>query len=92
MGVNFYLMKPTFFTHRIKLQIKFLPQPEFLSAGKIFTLRAPIFTMITKVWQSENQAVVTNNLRVIIDVVPINVVSIEGFLYKIVGKSIMNFN
>ena len=36
----------------------------------------PIFTLTTEVWSHANQAVVTNNLTVLIEVV-----LIEGFLY-----------
>ena len=69
-------MKLIFFTHRIK----FLPRPEFSPAERIFTLRAPIFTMIIIVWPRDNRAGVTNNLNVIIEVMLIYVVLIEGFL------------
>ena len=75
MGVNF-------FTHRIKLQIKFLPQPELLPAERIFTV-------ITEVWPRANRAVVTNNSIVIIEVVLIDVMLIEGFLYCITRRVVM---
>ena len=43
----------------------------------LYPLRAPIFTGITNVWPRSNQAVVTNNSTVIIEVVLIG-----GFLYS----------
>ena len=58
----------------------------FIHARMFFTLadtilcqsRVPIFTAITEVWPRANRALVTNNLTVIIEVV-----LIEGFLYRI---------
>ena len=62
----------------------------FIHARTYFTLadtilypwQAPIFTVITEVWPRANQAMVTNNLIVIIEVVQIKVMLIEGFLYR----------
>ena len=52
-----------------------------LSDTILYPLRAPIFTMITKVWARANRAVVTNNLTVIIEVMLIKVVLTDGFQY-----------
>ena len=81
MGVNFYIMKQIFLHIGLNCKITFLPRLEFSLAGRNFTLRAPNFTLITEVWPHANQAVVTNNLTVIIEVVLIDVVLIEGYLY-----------
>ena len=43
-------------------------------------LITPIFTVITKVWPRANQAVVTNNSTMIIEVVLIEAMLIDGFL------------
>ena len=48
----------------------------------LYPLQAPIFTVITKVWNRANRAIATNNLTVIIEVV-----LIEGFLYYILDIS-----
>ena len=60
----------------LNCKIKFLLRLEFTPTGQIFNLQAPIFIMITEVWPHANQAMVTNNSTVIIEVV-----LIEGFLY-----------
>ena len=70
-----------FFTHRLNCNIKFLSQPEFPLAGWIVTV-------IAKVWPRANWAVVTYNSTMIIEVVLINVVLIEGFLYIILCVSV----
>ena len=72
-------MKLIFLCIELNCKITFLLRTEFSSAWRIFTLQAPIFTLITKVWPPANQAVVTNNLTVIIEVVLINVIV---FLYS----------
>ena len=61
MGVNFYLMNQIFLHIGFNCKIKFLPQPEFSLAMQIFTLQAPIFTVITEVWPCANWAMVTSN-------------------------------
>ena len=48
----------------------------------LFPLRAPTFTMKSKVWPCANRAMVRKNLTVIIEVVIIEVMLIEGFLYN----------
>ena len=69
IGVNFYLMRRIFLHIGLNCKIKFLPWLEFSLVGQIFTLRVPIFIVITEVWPRANRAMVTNNLTVIIDVV-----------------------
>ena len=53
-----------------------------LSDMILYSLWAPIFFMITEGWPRANRAMVTNNLTLIIEVVLIDVVLIEGFLYS----------
>ena len=59
----------------------FLPQSEFSPAGQIFTLRAPIFTVVINVWPCANRAMVTNNLTAVIEVALIDIELVECFLY-----------
>ena len=57
---------------------------KFLHARTFFTLAdtiPPIFRVITEVWPCPNQAMVTNNSTMIIEVVLIKAMLIEGFLY-----------
>ena len=54
-----------------------------LSDTILYPLWAPIFTVITEVWPLANQAVVTNNSTVIIEVV-----LIEGFLYTTINMGL----
>ena len=56
-GVIFYLIKGIFITHIIKC----LPRPEFQPSGEFFTLRAPVYTVLSEVWPHANRAMVTNN-------------------------------
>ena len=48
-----------------------------LSDTILYTLRANIFVVINEVWPRANQAMVTNNSTVLIEVM-----LIEGFLYR----------
>ena len=48
----------------------------------LFPLQAPTFTMKSKVWPCANRAMVRKNLTMIIEVVIIEVMLIEGFLYN----------
>ena len=61
-------MKPIFLHIWIKLQDKCVPRPEFSQAGRIFTLPAPVYTMLSEVWRDANRAMVTNNLIVLTEV------------------------
>ena len=65
MGVNFYLLKRFFLHIGLNCKIKCLPRPEFLPAGLIFTLRAPVYIVLTEVWPCTNHAMVTDNQTVL---------------------------
>ena len=76
IGVSKFLPYDTnFFTHRIKLQDlmftatrTFTSIANFFTSGRIFTLRAPVYTVITEVLPHADQAMVTNNYTVLTEV------------------------
>ena len=73
-------MKRIFLHIGLNCKITFLLRQEFSPAVSIFTLWAPIFTVITEVWPRANQAMVTNKSTVIFKVMLIDAMLITDFL------------